>query len=101
MRHRLFGAALTVLGGKHAWAIEGLWVGQAGQEQAWQLSRPDARKREDAPTLAAKSYTTHHLSVGVGRCVALSSTHTLLKHTRTHGFIEWEYRASGKPHEAR
>src|SRR4051812_11542960 len=28
-----------------------------------------------------KSYTTQHLSVGVGRSVALSNTHT---HTRTH-----------------
>ena len=41
------------------------------------------RKREGAPTLVAKSYTTHHLSVGVGRCVALSNTHMLLNtHTR-------------------
>ena len=31
-----------------------------------------------------KSYTTHHLSVGVGRSVALSNTHMLLNtHTRT------------------
>ena len=74
MRHRFFGAALTVSGGKRARAMEGFWVGQAGQERAWQLSRPDARKQEDAPTLATKSYTTHHLSIGVGRCVALSKT---------------------------
>ena len=85
MRHRFFGVALTVLGGKRARAMEGLWVGQAGQEWAWQLSRPDIRKREDAPTLVAKSYTTHHLSIGVGRCVALSNTHMLLNtHTHTH-----------------
>ena len=33
----------------------------------FRLSRPDAWKREDAPTLMAKSYyNTHHLSVGVG-----------------------------------
>ena len=59
------------------------------------LSQPDAWKREDAPTLVAKSYTTHHLSVGVGRCVTLSNTHAV-KHTharahacrRTHRFIE-------------
>ena len=54
---------------------------------AVRLSRPDARKREDAPTLAAQSYTTHQLSVGVGRCVALSNTHTLLKNTHTHTHI--------------
>ena len=53
------------------------------------LSQPDAWKREDAPTLAAKSYTTHHLSVGVGRCVALSNTHmTLNTHTHTHWFTK-------------
>ena len=76
MRHRFFGAALTVSGGKRAQAME---------ERAWQLSRLDAWKREGAPTLAAKSYTTHHLSVGVGRCVALSNTHMLLNtHTHTH-----------------
>ena len=83
MRYRFFGAVLTVSGGKRARAMVGLWVGQAGQERVWQLSRPDARKQEDAPTLAAKSYTTHHLSVGVGRCVALSNTHMLLN-THTH-----------------
>ena len=44
---------------------------------------PTGRLEEDAPTLAAKSYTTHHLSVGVGRCVALSNTHMLLN-THTH-----------------
>ena len=75
MQHQFFGAALTVSGGMRARAMDGLWVGQAGQERAWRLSRPDAQKREDAPTLAAKSYTTRHLSVGVGRCVALSNTH--------------------------
>ena len=34
-----------------------------------------------------KSYTTHHLSVGVGRSVALSNTHMVLNThtgTRTH-----------------
>ena len=52
---------------------------------AVRLTLRDARKREDAPTLAAKSYTTHHLSVGVGRCVALSNTHMLLNtHTHMH-----------------
>ena len=85
MRHRFFGAALTVSGAKRARAMEGLWVGQAGQEWARQLSQSDAQKREDAPTLAAKSYTTHHLSIGVGRSVALSNTHMLLNtHTHTH-----------------
>ena len=88
MRHRFFGVALTISGEKRARAMEGLWVGQAGQERAWQLSRlsrPDARKREDAPTLAAKSYTTHPLFVGVGRCVALSNTHMLLNtHAHAH-----------------
>jgi len=77
-------------------------VGKAAQERALQLSRSDARKREDAPTLAAKSYTTHHLSVGVGRCVALSNTHTLFKHTHIHTHtqvhrigISWEWKATG------
>ena len=52
---------------------------------ATRMSLPNARKREDAPNLAAKSYTTHHLYVGVGRCVALSNTHMLLNtHTHTH-----------------
>ena len=52
---------------------------------AVRLSRPDAWKREDAPNLAAKSYNTHHISIGVGRCVALSNTHMLLNtHTHTH-----------------
>ena len=31
-------SALTVSGGKRARAMEGLWVGQAGQERVWQLS---------------------------------------------------------------
>ena len=56
---------------------------------AVRLSLPDARKREDASTLAAKSYTTHHLSVGVGRSVALSNTHMLLNtHTHAHTHIQ-------------
>ena len=65
-------------------ALGGLGWSGAGME-AVRLSRPDAQKREDAPTLATKSYTTHHVSVGVGRCVALSNTHMPLnthKHTR-------------------
>ena len=43
-----------------------------GNERMHRLSRP-------------KSYTTQHLSVGVGRSVALSNTHMLLHtHTPTH-----------------
>ena len=49
------------------------------------LSLLDARKREDAPTLAAKIVHYTHLSVGVGRSVALSNTHMVLNtHTHTH-----------------
>ena len=57
---------------------------------AVRLSLPYARKREDAHAHAhalsrLKSYTTHHLSVEVGRSVALSNTHMLLNtHTHTH-----------------
>ena len=75
--------------GREARAGDGGALGGPGWSGAGvaavRLSRPDARKREDAPTLAAKSYTTHHLSIGVGRCVALSNTNTLLNtHTHTH-----------------
>ena len=48
-----------------------------------------------------KSYTTHHLSVGVGRSVALSNTHMLLNtHTHTHTQVHrigksWECEATG------
>ena len=77
-------------------AMEGLWVGQAGQERAWQLSACPYRTsgNERMHRLSRlKSYTTHHLSVGVGRSVALSNTHMLLNthiraRTRTHRFIE-------------
>ena len=88
MRHRFFGAALTVLRGKRTRAMEGLWVGQAGQERAWQLSAcpywtPENERMHRLSRL--KSYTTHHLSVGVGRSVALSNTHMMLNtHTHTH-----------------
>ena len=88
MRNQFFGAALTVSGGKRARAMEGLWVGQAGQERVWQLSAypyqtPGNERMHRLWRL--KSYTTHHLSVGVGRSVALSNTHMLLNtHTHTH-----------------
>ena len=77
-------------GGKRARAMEGLWVGQAGQERAWQLSgcpyRTPGNERMHR-LLWLKSYTTHHLSAGVGRCVTLSNTHMLLN-THTRRFIE-------------
>ena len=66
----------------------GFWVGQASQERAWQLSAcpyrtPGNERMHQLSRL--KSYTTHHLSVGVGRSVALSNTHMLLNtHTHTH-----------------
>ena len=92
---RFFGAALTVSGGKRARAMEGLWVGQAGQERVWQLSAcPDWTPENERMHLLSrlKSYTTHHLSVGVGRSVALSNTHTHT-HTQVHRIgksCEWE-----------
>ena len=56
--------------GREARADDGGALGGPGWSGAGvadvRLSLPDARKREDAPTLAAKSYTTHHLSIGVG-----------------------------------
>ena len=77
--------------GREARAGDGGALGGPGWSGAGvaavRLSRPDARKREDALTLVAKSYTTHHLSIGVGRSVTLSNTHMLLNthtHTRTH-----------------
>ena len=50
------------------------------------MSLPDTPRNERMHRLSRlKSYTTHHLSVGVGRSVALSNTHMLLNtHTRTH-----------------
>ena len=82
---------LTVSGGKHARAMDGLWVGQAGQERAWKLSACPYRTpgNERMHRLSRlKSYTTHHLSVGVGQSVALSNTHMLLNtHTHTHTLV--------------
>ena len=57
---------------------------------AVRMSLPDTPRNERMHRLSRiKSYTTHHLSVGVGRSVALSNTHMLLNaHThmraRTH-----------------
>ncbi len=50
------------------------------------LSLPDMPENERMHRLSwLKSYTTHHLSVAVGRSVALSNTHLLLStHTHTH-----------------
>ena len=51
------------------------------------MSLPDMPGKERMHRLSRlKSYTTQHLSVGVGRSVALSNTHMLLNthtHTRT------------------
>ena len=66
-------------------------MGQDGQERAWQLSASPYRTpgNERMHRLSRlKSYTTHHLSVGVGRSVALSNTHMLLNtHTHTHAQV--------------
>ena len=91
--------ALTVSGGKRVRAMEGLWVGHAGQERAWQLFacpyRTPGNERMHR-LLRLKSYTTQHLSIEVGRYVALSNTHMLLNtHTRTHT----EVHRIGKPCE--
>ena len=68
--------------GREARAADGGALGGPGWSGAGaaavRLSLPDARKREDAPTLAAKIVHYTHLSVGVGRSVALSNTHMLL-----------------------
>ena len=54
---------------------------------AVRMSLPDTPGNERMHRLSRlKSYTTQHLSVGVGRSVALSNTHMLLNthtHTRT------------------
>ena len=51
---------------------------------AVRMSLPDTPANKRMHQLSRlKSYTTHHLSVGVGRSVALSNTHMLLNtHTR-------------------
>ena len=53
---------------------------------AVRMSLPDTPGNERMHRLSRlKSYTTQHLSVGVGRSVALSNTHMLLNtHTHTH-----------------
>ena len=50
------------------------------------MSLPDTPGNERMHRLSRlKSYTTQHLSVGVGRSVALSNTHMVLNtHTHTH-----------------
>ena len=60
------------------------WLG-AGVA-AVRMSLPDTPGNERMHRLSRlKSYTTHHLSVGVGRSVALSNRHMLLNtHTHTH-----------------
>ena len=51
---------------------------------AVRMSLPDTPGNERMHRLSRlKSYTTHHLSVGVGRSVALSNTHTHT-HTQVH-----------------
>src|SRR4051812_41847877 len=55
---------------------------------AIRMSLPDTPGNERMHRLSRrKSYTTQHLSIGVGRFVALSNTHMLLNtytHTHTH-----------------
>ena len=66
-------------------------MGQAGQEQGMavvRMSLPDTPGNERMHRLSwLKSYTTQHLSIGVGQSVALSNTHMLLNthtHTQVH-----------------
>src|SRR3954469_6611761 len=93
MRHRFFGAALIVTGGKHArdgGALGGPGWSGAGVA-AVRMSLLDTPGNERMHRLSRlKSYTTQHLSVGVGRSVALSNTHMVLNtHTGTHMHAPW------------
>ena len=78
--------------GREARAGDGGALGGPGWSGAGvaavRMSLPDTPGNERMHRLSRlKSYTTQHLSVGVGRSVALSNTHMLLNthtHTRTH-----------------
>ena len=76
--------------GREARAGDGGALGGPGWSGAGvaavRMSLPDTPGNERMHRLSRlKSYTTHHLSVGVGRSVALSNTHMLLNtHTHTH-----------------
>ena len=76
--------------GREARAGDGGALGGPGWSGAGvaavRMSLPDTPGNERMHRLSRlKSYTTQHLSVGVGRSVALSNTHMLLNtHTHTH-----------------
>ena len=76
--------------GREARAGDGGALGGPGWSGAGvaavRMSLPDTPENEGMHRLSRlKSYTTQHLSVGVGRSVALSNTHMLLNtHTRIH-----------------
>ena len=76
--------------GREARAGDGGALGGPGWSGAGvaavRMSLPDTPGNERMHRLSRlKSYTTQHLSVGVGRFVALSKTHMLLNtHTQTH-----------------
>ena len=77
--------------GREARAGDGGALGRPGWSGAGVaavgMSLPDTPGNERMHQLSLqKSYTTHHISVGVGRSVALSNTHMLLNthaHART------------------
>ena len=76
--------------GREACAGDGGALGGPGWSGAGvaavHMSLPNTPGNERMHRLSRlKSYTTHHLSVGVGRSVALSNTHMLLNtHMHTH-----------------
>ena len=75
--------------GREARASDGGALGGPGWSGAGvaaiRMSLPDMPGNERMHRLSRlRSYTTQHLSVGVGRSIALSNTHMLLNtHTRT------------------
>ena len=85
--------------GREARAGDGGALGGPGWSGAGvaavRMSLPDTPGNERMHRLSRlKSYTTQHLSVGVGRSVALSNTHMLLNthtHTHTHTHAPWSH----------
>ena len=79
--------------GREAHAGDGGALGGPGWSVAGvasvRMSIPNTPGNERMHQLSQlKSYTTHRLSVGVGRSVALSNTHMLLNtHTHTHTHV--------------
>ena len=62
------------------------------------MSLPDTPGNERMHRLSRlKSYTTHHIFVGVGRSIAFSNTHMLLNtHTHTHMHTHTQVHRIGK-----